>query len=164
MKSCESCGTTILFGGREYAGMRFCSEKCAANGRVALAAKNVAAEDAQRLAAQIHAGKCPKCTGPGPIDVRTSYEVWSAIFMTRWSSASEVACRRCGIRKQSLSAIGSLALGWWGFPWGLIMTPVQVFRNIRALAKPHDPARPSSQLVQHSRLLLADRMLEPDAP
>ncbi|MBX3701079.1 MAG: hypothetical protein KF903_08800 [Dokdonella sp.] len=160
MASCGACGTTILFGGRDYAGMRFCSEKCAANGRVAIAAQRVPDAEALLLASQIHAEKCPKCAGPGPVDMRASYKVWSAVFMTRWASASQVACRRCGIRKQSLSALGSLIFGWWGFPWGLIMTPVQLFRNIAAIVKPHDPARPSPQLIQHSRLLLADRMLE----
>lgn len=160
MASCGSCGTTILFGGKQYADMRFCSDKCAANGQVALAARSVPESEALLLASKIHAGKCPKCAGPGPVDVRTTHDVWSAIFMTRWATTSHIVCRKCGIKKQSLSAFGSLILGWWGFPWGLIMTPVQVTRNVVALAKSHDPARPSSQLIQHSRLLLADNMLQ----
>lgn len=88
-----------------------------------------------------------------------SHRVWSAIVMTRWSSSLLVSCRKCGVKQQSLSTLSSAVLGWWGFPWGLIMTPVQVIRNLAGLTSSHDPARPSPQLVQHSRLILADAML-----
>jgi hypothetical protein len=57
------------------------------------------------------------------------------------------------------SQLGDLAfsalLGWWGFPWGLLVTPVQIARNIAALASPPDPAQPSARLLQTARIQLA---------
>jgi hypothetical protein len=40
----------------------------------------------------------------------------------------------------------SLFCGWWGFPWGLILTPVQITRNIAGMYKGPDPSKPSDTL------------------
>jgi hypothetical protein len=37
-------------------------------------------------------------------------------------------------------------LGWWGFPWGLILTPVQITRNIAGMCKGPDSSKPSDNL------------------
>lgn len=160
MGSCGTCGTMVLFGGQEHSGLKFCSAPCAQQGYVLVLAREVPLENARQLADEIHSGDCPKCAGPGPVDIRNSHQVWSAILLTRWSSHTQIACRRCGAKKQAFAALGSLLLGWWGFPWGLIMTPVQVGRNLFALAKPHAPTQPSDQLVQHSRRLIAHAHLQ----
>ncbi len=160
MASCAACRSTILFGGSRLADLRFCNDTCAANARVAIAAREVPQAEANLLAARIHAGRCPKCSGTGPVDVRTSHEIWSAIFMTRWSAIRQLSCRKCGVKRQLTSTLGSAVLGWWGFPWGLVMTPVQVIRNIVGMVRPHDPRQPSEQLVRHARLLLADARLQ----
>lgn len=49
----------------------------------------------------------------------------------------------------------SLFAGWWGFPFGLIMTPVQLARGIAALCKPPDPGQPSPKLVQFAMAHIA---------
>jgi hypothetical protein len=54
--------------------------------------------------------------------------------------------------------------GWWGFPWGLLMTPVQITRNAWKLATPPNPAEPSPRLVQDARLQLAARALAASVP
>lgn len=97
---------------------------------------------------------------PGPVDVHKAHQVWSALFFTSWSSEPHVCCRSCGIKKQSGSLLFSVLLGWWGFPWGLIMTPVQISRNIIAMAKAPHPLRPSPDLEQAVRLNIAARLLE----
>lgn len=162
MATCGACGSTIVFGGRELSGLRFCNDHCARRGQVALVARQMPVQEAHALASEIHRGRCPKCAGPGPVDVRTMYEIWSAVLLTRWSTLTQVSCRKCGVRRQSLAAVGSAVLGWWGFPWGLLITPVQITRNIIELARPHDPRRPSPQLVQHSRMILAEHALRQD--
>jgi hypothetical protein len=104
---------------------------------------------------QVHQGSCPRCKGRGPVDVHTSHKVFSALIITRWSSKPDISCRACGVRNQVVGTVFSLILGWWGLPWGLILTPVQVIRNIVGLCKPPDPRSPSAQLEKLLKLNLA---------
>jgi len=159
MASCNACGSTIIFGGKTVGDARFCSDACAQNGPMLSRARQISDADAIVFASKIHGGACPKCSGPGPVDVRTSHQVWSAILMTRWKSTQQIACRKCGIKAQAGDLAISALAGWWGFPWGLLMTPVQVGRNIVGMAVAPDPARPSPMLVQQARLILAQHSL-----
>lgn len=139
--------------------MRFCNAKCASQGRVAMVAKHVPSEAAHSLASEIHKGSCPKCSGAGPVDIRAAHSIWSAVYLTQWRSTNHIVCRRCGVKQQALAALTSAVFGWWGFPWGLIMTPVQIGKNIAGMAGSHDPSRPSLELIHHARLMLASRAL-----
>lgn len=159
MASCNACGTTIIFGGKTIGGQRFCNDTCARNGPILFRAAQLSDSDVRVLALRIHGGKCPKCSGSGPVDVRTSHQVWSAIFFTRWKSTQHISCRRCGIKSQAGDLIISAVAGWWGFPWGLLMTPIQVARNILGMALAPTPTLPSPKLLQRARLLLAERTL-----
>jgi hypothetical protein len=57
----------------------------------------------------------------------------------------------------SSSILYSLWLGWWKFPFGLVMTLVQIGRNIVGMIRGPDPAGPSPQLEQMVRLDLIKR-------
>lgn len=164
MASCATCHSFILFGGTRDGGLRFCGAACQAKGQLLTRAAQVSEGEARQHAHALHAGRCPKCSGPGPVDVHLSYRVWSALVLTQWQTRSQVSCRSCGVKAQ----VGNLALsavaGWWGFPWGLLMTPVQITRNAWKLATPPDPAEPSPRLVQDARLQLAARSLVASAP
>jgi hypothetical protein len=46
-------------------------------------------------------------------------------------------------------------VGWWGIPWGLILTPIQVARNILGIFGGPDKSRPSDALRQSVRVTLA---------
>jgi hypothetical protein len=35
---------------------------------------------------KLHQSRCPKCGGPGPIDVFTSHTVWSVVIMAQWKN------------------------------------------------------------------------------
>lgn len=155
MATCATCGTTILFGGISSMGARFCGAPCAEKGVLAIAAKNVSSGEAALLAAKIHSGKCGKCGREGPVDIHCSYQIISYIVATNWKTNVHLSCRRCGVRAQVLDLIGSLLGGWWGFPWGLAITPVQIFRNIGGIAKPPQPHLPSESLLNHARMLIA---------
>ena len=48
-----------------------------------------------------------------------------------------------------------LVLGWWGIPWGFILTPVQIGRNIYGIIKGPDPMAPSEGLEKAVRVILA---------
>lgn len=103
---------------------------------------------------------CPRCNRPGPIDVYRHHRVHSFVLMTQWHTRQSVCCRRCGRRSQLGSALYSAALGWWGFPWGLLVTPVQVGRNLAGVFRPAPPA-PTEQLRNVVRLQLAQQALQP---
>jgi hypothetical protein len=46
-------------------------------------------------------------------------------------------------------------LGWWGFPWGLLLTPIQIGRNLYGIANPPDPSKPSAQFEKIVRMNIA---------
>ncbi len=159
MSSCSACGTTIIFGGKKIGGKHFCNNTCARNGPILARAAQLSDADVRALALRIHAGRCPICSGAGPVDVRVSHQVWSALILTRFKSTQHIACRTCGMKKQVGDLLISAVAGWWGFPWGLLVTPIQVGRNISGMLLAPNPRQPSAQLVQKARLILAERSL-----
>jgi hypothetical protein len=107
-----------------------------------------------------HAGKCPKCGGRGPIDVHTSHRVWSLFVLTSFSSRPQVCCDSCARAAMLGDALFCLVCGWWGVPWGLIMTPVQIIRNLVGLVTCRDSSSPSEQLRPLARVQLAKHLLQ----
>jgi hypothetical protein len=146
MATCASCGKTIESGGIRLGDRTFCDGTCLDTARALEGPPPAAARGVGGIARQIHAGPCPKCQGPGPVDVHDIYWVWSAIVFTRWGTRPQVSCRWCGIKSQVGGILQSIALGWWGFPWGIILTPVQIFRNAVGIISPPSPDEPSSKL------------------
>jgi hypothetical protein len=55
-----------------------------------------------------------------------------------------------------MASLSSLFLGWWGFPWGLILTPVQIGRNLFGLVRSPSSFAPSAQLERIVRLTIAE--------
>jgi hypothetical protein len=157
MARCATCGETILFGGVTQGNLRFCNTVCQSKGQALAAAAVVPEHAAQARARELHQSNCPKCKGPGPVDVHTSYWVWSALALTRWGTQQQLNCRGCAIKSQFGNLLFSGVLGWWGFPWGLLFTPVQVGRNLVAIFAPPDPSQPSAKLVQVARVQIATK-------
>ena len=161
MAKCTYCGTTVLFGGKKVEGLTFCNNKCLAKGQVALVAGQVPDNIVTAQAREIHAGACPVCgERRGPVDVHTSHKVASFLIMTSWSSTPRVSCSSCASRAQLGALFYSILLGWWGIPWGIIMTPVQVVKNIAALLRSSESLTPSDQLEQLVRMSIASNALE----
>jgi hypothetical protein len=82
----------------------------------------------------------------------------SALVVTHWRSTPILCCESCGTKAKLGALISTLLLGWWGFPWGLVFTPVQIVRNLRGLAASINHAGPSPELLQLVRGELADRL------
>jgi hypothetical protein len=155
MARCGYCDTTIIFGGLRDNDARYCNERCRNAGSLLTASLKVPEDVVRQQVWALHRGPCPKCKGRGPVDVHVSYWVWSAVVLTRWGSRPMVACRSCA-RKSQLANIGfSVLFGWWGFPWGLCLTPVQIFRNGMGLVAGPDDGQPSQQLGKLVRLGIA---------
>ena len=158
MAACNYCNTMILFGGRTEGTLRFCNDACFEKGYLAQNAARIPRDVVEAAIDEVHQGECPKCNGDGPVDIHVSHTVWSAVYLTSWNSKPQMCCRSCGRRSQLGGLVFSLFLGWWGFPWGLIMTPVQIIRNLSGMFGGPPADRPSDQLENIIRLDLAERM------
>jgi hypothetical protein len=152
MAKCDYCGSRILFGGVKEGGLRFCKADCAMEGYWLRKISAMPAELIDERTHSVHQGPCPQCAGPGPVDVHVGHRVYSALVFTRWSSHPKICCRRCARKMQLGNAAFSLVFGWWGFPWGFILTPIQVGRNLAGLVglsgpKPDFPSPGLHQIV-----------------
>ena len=103
----------------------------------------------------IRNGACPVCRGShSAVDFRTEHWVWSAILLTRFGRREVLACRDCG-RKRNLKALGMCTLlGWWGIPFGLLITPYKIIANLGEMLR-KDRAEPSNALRDRVRVHLA---------
>ncbi len=160
MAACAYCGTTILFGGIKDDDLRFCNDECFENGYALVIARSVSDNVVKREANKIYNGACPKCQGIGPVDVHVSHRVYSVLLYSSWSSIPNICCRSCGLKSQASNALFSLFCGWWGFPYGLIMTPIQIVRNIFGMARPPEEFAPSEKLENLVRIDLATQYIE----
>lgn len=146
MASCSSCGTMILFGGIREGDDRFCKEACRAH---ASAGAAVPPAEVLAEAARVRNGPCPQCARSGsPIEVRMSHRAMSFIFVTQWSSQPHLSCRGCYTRAAIGDTLLTLVLGWWGFPFGLLLTPIQVIRNLGGLFSAERPNAPASNALK----------------
>ena len=76
--------------------------------------------------------------------------MWSALVILTWSSRPQICCRSCGVKNKISDALFCFFLGWWGFPHGLIMTPIQLGRNLFGIFSMPDPSRPSTRWLRWS--------------
>ena len=159
MAKCGSCGKTIVFGGVRDQEDRYCNAKCAEQGQIQRVTAAIPPEMLQQYISEIHRGNCPKCGGPGPIDVHTSHTVWSMLVMTFTKTHQQVSCRRCGVKAKVSAAVSSGVFGWWALPWGFFFTPVQIMRNVKGILVNADPSWPSQQLAHIVKLDLAKNAL-----
>jgi len=151
------CQATIVFGGKQEGNLRFCNERCLIRGRLLVRSQSLPQGNVDAFVQKLHMGACPQCQGPGPVDVFTAHQVWSALFLTSWKSSAQSSCKSCGTKSQVKALLLSLVLGWWGFPWGLVMTPVQIVRNVRGMMRTPDPLRASPELERLARVQLASQ-------
>lgn len=157
MAKCDNCGSTILFGGKRQGNLRFCNARCAGQGALLAISQQVPQNIVSESVLKVHQGPCPKCGGSGPVDVHVHHRVMSALVITSWRSTPQISCRSCGTKAQLIDTGVSLLLGWWGFPWGLIFTPVQIVRNITGMLRGPDPLQPSPQLEKSVRMSIASQ-------
>jgi hypothetical protein len=94
------------------------------------------------------------------VDVHKAHQVWSAIFLTSWSSKPELSCKSCATRRQLSAILFSGLFGWWGIPWGIGMTPLQIARNIAEMAGGPKPDKPSALLLKFVRLQAGARLAQ----
>ena len=163
MSACVQCGKSILFGGKQLDGHRYCSAACARTHPLHLAAARVPPDILQRHVDAWRHSACPRCRRQdGPIDLHEHHRVHSLLLMTQWNTRRNLCCRRCGRREQLLSTLYCATLGWWGFPWGLLVTPMQITRNLVGLFRSEAP-RASLGFEQVVRRQIARQYLDAQA-
>lgn len=158
MAKCTNCGQ-IIFGGVRDGDRRFCNNTCRDSAYLTAASYELPAGFIVEKVAEIHGGPCPKCGGDGPVDVHTSYYVWSAFIITNTSQSSEVCCKSCGNKAKLKATAQNVIFGWWGIPWGLVFTPAQIIRNLGYMASGPDPRRPSDELFETVRTRLSAQLV-----
>lgn len=164
MARCANCDSTIVMGAKKVGPYSFCSAKCAGVAPLLARASALPADQVTREVQRLRHAPCPVCQGPGPVDIHTSYRVYSVLVMTSWRNQPRISCRACARKAQGTDAAISLVAGWWGFPWGLVMTPVQLVRNLSAMTGNAAEDGPTRAFEQRIRLLLAAAAVDATAP
>lgn len=154
MAMCDSCDSTIVFGGKKEGLYRFCNDKCYQKGYIQSGRASVPPQLIAQEAMKIRQSSCPICSGPGPVEVFTEHKIWSAIYLSCSSSRAFLCCRACGRKKQLMATLFCGTLGWWSLN-GLILTPFQIIANLSAMLKAPNPTYPSLELEKIVRTKLA---------
>ena len=147
-------------GGVSAGAQRFCNGRCHQNAFILSAAQQIPPDAIERQVEEVFRGNCPQCRGLGPIDVHKVHRVWSALVLTRWTTTPQVSCRSCATKSQLGGVLSSAVLGWWGFPWGLILTPVQIGRNLAGICAGPDSSKPSASLRKLVQVNLGAQLIQ----
>lgn len=121
-------------------------------------AQQVPDEVVRSFVERIHQGACPHCQRVGAVDVYTVHSVWSALFVVKYQSEKCISCLSCGRKARLKAMVSSFFLGWWSVPVGLVVTPVQIGRNLWGLVQRRSSSVPSPQLERSVRLMLATEL------
>lgn len=157
MAKCAHCGK-FMIGGKKQGSLRFCNEACYQKGFLVPLAEYADPDEVEDRLRETHEQNCPVCSGPGPVDVYTSYTAWSILVMTSWQDHPQFSCARCGRKAIRRGLAVTSLFGWWGFPFGLIVTPWQLINGVRSLAKARDSSQPSEQLQELIKLQFASEL------
>jgi hypothetical protein len=97
-----------------------------------------------------------RCQNSGALMALSHQIPYSTVHeqILRYWTEPLLAFRKCALKQQAKSAGLSLVAGWWGFA-GVILTPIQLGRNIFAMLRPPDPMQPSAKLEKTVRVTLA---------
>lgn len=155
---CDYCGRSIAFGCVSDGTQRFCSNTCMRESHLHAAAFALAPDLIVEHANRLLAGACPQCGVIGKIvEMRPVHTVVSIIWWCQARRESRLCCRSCAVRANGWAIVSSLLFGWWSLP-GLIATPVQVWRNLRAIQRDRFESLPSPELMHRAALDLAARL------
>ncbi len=81
---------------------------------------------------------CPICGATGPkLNGTIAGTVVSFIIMTNYEKRLKIACPTCLDKANNAAIAKSSALGWWGFPWGIIRTIQSLTLNNRMKSQNH---------------------------
>jgi hypothetical protein len=135
---CDYCGVSFRGSSIKDGSYRFCNGVCAERGAVLRNLDRLDVAVIDQHIANAQAGPCTECGANAKVDMYFSYRVHSILLYTSWKTRRHFCCRSCG-RSHQMKDIGyCISLGWWGGPFGLLMTPWQIAMNVGALLRKSD--------------------------
>ncbi len=161
MARCYYCKSIIFIGGKKQSNLRYCGNSCFLKGQYLLLTEKLPNKVINDQVNAVHQGACPKCNKKsGPVDIHTSYTIWSFILISNLKNDAQVCCKSCGVKAQLAGTVSSFLLGWWSVPLGIVMTPVQTVRNLIALIISPNPFKPSKKLEKLIRFNLGQELYD----
>jgi len=158
MAKCRTCQRFVIFGGKRDGDHSYCSQKCLDEDILRETGEMIPRDLLDERVRAIHLGPCPRCHRDGPVDVHRSYSLWTLLYFTQTRSCEHLVCRSCARQSQFWASIRSMLLGPWG-PFGILLTPVQIVRNVAAMIGGPPSYAPSALLVQVVRRHTAEQIL-----
>ncbi len=149
MESCRACDASIVFGGEEQYGARFCNETCVRRYEASEIFPRIKTDALVQALKTRVAGPCPRCGAQAPCDIECATTVHSYLVLTRRWTDQEFCCRACGRKMRFSAKLQSLLFGWWAFPWGPIRTIQMLQDNLDHQTRSDllSPQKPSAELV-----------------
>jgi hypothetical protein len=81
---------------------------------------------------------CPICNQTHKkLNGTIAYTVKSFVFFSSFAKKPIIACPECLDRENNNSITSTLLLGWWGFPLGILKTPIYIYRNMKIKDQNH---------------------------
>jgi len=75
---------------------------------------------------------CPTCnTSSQILNGTMTVEVVSYVFLTQYKEKIKIGCPDCLDRANNAALTKTVALGWWGIPWGIIRTIQSIIVNLK---------------------------------
>lgn len=162
---CDFCGNSAMSKPVIDSGQRFCRPRCLHAARISEAAVDLAEADITAVAQAIQDGLCPSCRQTGSlVEVRHYHRVMSFGVFTRYTKSSKLCCLECGRTENLKSFALTFLLGWWGMPFGILLTPTYLVANIGEMFERRRRGELSEGLVREARYQLAARALQPAGP
>ena len=153
---CDYCGNSAKHKPTFDNGQRFCSKKCLQAARLSEVAVDLTRIEIEQMAGKIRSGTCPVCSEiSSPVEVRFYYTVMSFIVLTRYTKKSRICCLNCGRKENWKAFLSTFFLGWWGFPWGVLMTPAYLIANLGEMFEKRKVGEPSEDLLREAKFRLA---------
>lgn len=81
---------------------------------------------------------CPICNQTHKkLNGTIAYTVKSFVFFSSFGIKPIIACPECLDKENNNSISSTLLLGWWGFPWGILKTPIYIYKNMKIKSQNH---------------------------
>lgn len=133
---------------------QWCSDECRAADESAFEALTESEKIIIEKTNEVFNRDCPECGGKGPVDFHEYYKIWSLLVVTRYSDHEIFCCSRCAAKTKIGAILFCGVFGWWGIPYGIIGTPVQLVKNLLSLlsSNPNEPSPEIRDMVRQDFL------------
>lgn len=95
--------------------------------------KEYSLEEIEVYAELIKKLPCPVCESSNEkLNGTSVYTVKSFLLFTYTNTESMIACPNCLNKQNNKALISTILLGWWAIPWGILKTPLYIYRNFKS--------------------------------